>query len=91
MWWNMHGWSGDGWWPVFGFLWMLLFWGGIIGVAIWGISRLTRGQGKEGTPLEIAQRRYALGEITRDEFETIKSTLGGGASAAPGASGASGR
>lgn len=28
------------------------------------------------TPLEIAQRRYAAGEITADEFERIKKDLG---------------
>ena len=77
MWWNMHGWSG-GWWGVFGLLWMLLFWGGIIGLVVWGINRMTRGRnGKDETPLEIAQRRYARGEISRDEFESIKATLSG--------------
>jgi putative membrane protein len=64
---------------------MLLFWGGIIGVAVWGINKLTRGGGKGETPLEIAQRRYARGEISREEFETIKSTLGGGVNPATGA------
>ncbi len=29
------------------------------------------------TPLEIAQRRYAAGEITQDEFERIRKDLGG--------------
>ncbi len=77
MWWNMHGWWG-GWWGVFGFLWMLLFWGGIILLTVWGINRLSRNRiGKDETPLEIAQRRYARGEITRDEFESIKATLTG--------------
>jgi putative membrane protein len=84
MWWNMHGWSAGGWWTVFGFLWMLLFWGGIIGLAVWGINRMTRGRDREGTPLEIAQRRYASGEITRDEFESIKAALTGGANPATG-------
>jgi putative membrane protein len=64
---------------VFGFFWMLLFWGGIIALAVWGINKLTRGGGKDDTPLEIAQRRYARGEISREEFEAIKSTLSGGA------------
>jgi len=29
------------------------------------------------TPLEIAQRRYAAGEITQEEFERIKKDLSG--------------
>ena len=29
------------------------------------------------TPLEIAQRRYAAGEITAEEFERIRKDLGG--------------
>jgi len=32
---------------------------------------------QEETPLEIAQRRYASGEITPEEFERIKTDLGG--------------
>ena len=80
MWWGMHpgvGWWGGGWWGTFGFLMMLLFWGGIIGMAVWGINKLTRTGGKGETPMEIAQRRYARGEISRDEFESIKATLSG--------------
>lgn len=29
------------------------------------------------TPLEVAQRRFAAGEITQDEFERIRKELGG--------------
>ncbi|HLF04114.1 MAG TPA: SHOCT domain-containing protein [Dehalococcoidia bacterium] len=90
MWWDMHpgaGWWGGGWWGIFGLLWMLLFWGGIIALVVWGINKLTRAGGRGETPLEIAQRRYARGEISREEFETIKSTLGGGANPAAGARG----
>jgi putative membrane protein len=88
MWWGMHpggGWWGGGWWSVFGFLMMLLFWGGIIWLAVWGINKLSGARSKGEAPLNIAQRRYARGEITREEFETIKATLGGAASVAPGA------
>ncbi|MBM3941492.1 MAG: SHOCT domain-containing protein [SAR202 cluster bacterium] len=79
-WWNMHdgfGWGG-GWWMLANVVWMLLFWGGIIWLAVWGINKLAGGRAKEETPLKIAERRYARGEITRDEFENIRKTLAGG-------------
>jgi uncharacterized membrane protein len=69
MWWNIH--PGVRWW-------------GIIGLAVWGINKLTRTGGKGETPMEIAQRRYARGEISRKEFEIIKSTLESGADPATG-------
>ncbi len=34
----------------------------------------TAGQGE--SPLETLKRRYALGEITREQFEEMKHTLG---------------
>jgi len=73
--WFMH--EGIGWWWVFGGIWMILFWGGLIALVIWGISRLTRrgSFGEKQTPLEIARERYARGEITREEFEQHKKDL----------------
>ena len=73
--WYMH--DGFGWWMVFGGIWTVLFWGAIIALAIWGISKLT-GRSHAGaaqTPLEIAKERYARGEITKQEFEQIKKDL----------------
>jgi putative membrane protein len=55
----------------------LFFWGGLIALIVWGISRLTRhsrASGKE-SPLDIARERYARGEISREEFEQIKKDL----------------
>ncbi len=68
----------DGWWGV-GLI-MMLFWIGIlvlIGVLIW---RLLEGRGglersTEESALEILQRRYARGEIEREEFEEKKRDL----------------
>ena len=34
-----------------------------------------RSGGSQETPLEILQRRYATGEITKEEFERIRSDL----------------
>jgi putative membrane protein len=77
--WYLH--QGMGWWMVIGSIWMLLFWGGIIWLAVWGISKVTQG-GRSGPsatvrrdPLDIAKERYAKGEISKEEFEQIKKDL----------------
>ena len=77
--WYWH--EGMGWWMMFGGLWMVLFWGGIIALIVWGIKKLTeRGGSGSGTsekrsPLDIAKERYARGEIAKEEFEQIKKDL----------------
>ena len=75
--WYWH--QGMGWWMVFGGIWMLLFWGAIIGLVIWGISTLTgrrgSGVGAPRTPLDIAKERYAKGELSKEEFEQIRKDL----------------
>ena len=45
MYWEMH--TGMGWWILFGILWMLLFWGIIIGLIVWGVRAITQ-SAKEG-------------------------------------------
>ena len=73
--WSMP--EGIGWWMAFGGVWMVLFWGGIIALIVWGITKLSRRNGstqKRG-PLDIAKERYAKGEISREEFEQIKKDL----------------
>jgi putative membrane protein len=82
MWWMPY--EGMGWWMAFGAMWIVLFWGGIIALIVWGIRALSRDRVKsvEGeSPVEIARRRYAQGEITKEEFEDINATLSGGAAA----------
>ena len=58
---------------------MLLFWGAIISggaLLVIGLSRQnTPPANRNETPLEILKRRYASGEIDRDEFEQIKESL----------------
>jgi putative membrane protein len=75
----MWGWhDGMGWWMVF---WMVLFWGVIVALVVWGVKKLTeRGSSGSSTsekrdPLDIAKERYARGEISREEFEQIKKDL----------------
>ena len=67
-----------GWWMVFGTVWMVIFWGGIIALIVWGITRWTRGESRHRRePLEIAKERYARGEISKEEFEHLKKDLSG--------------
>ena len=73
--WYMH--DVGGWWWLFGGAWMFIFWGGLIALIVWGITRLTRRSDTtiRHTPLDIAKERYARGEITKEQFEQIKSNL----------------
>ena len=69
----MHG--GWGWaWVAFGMAWMVLFWGGIIAVVVWAISRGT-GNWEGRSPLDIAKERYARGEITQEQFQQLQKDL----------------
>ena len=67
---------GAGWMAV-GLITMLLFWTLVI-VAIVALFRWigVRGGPSPGvsaeTPLEILKRRYALGEITKEQYESMK-------------------
>ena len=73
-----------------GMLFMLLFWVLIIGGAVWLVVTLVRGsQGQSApralmpsapagqTPLDILRARYAKGEVTKEQFDQMKSDLGG--------------
>ncbi len=57
--------------------WMVVFWGGLIALIVWGIMRLTRrsDSAPKRDPLDVAKERYARGEIPREEFEQIKKDL----------------
>ena len=69
--------DGFSWWMIFGGIWMLVFWGGLIALIVWAITRLTRRGGPAGgqNALDIARERYARGEITREQFDQIKKDL----------------
>ncbi|MDO8687858.1 MAG: SHOCT domain-containing protein, partial [Dehalococcoidales bacterium] len=74
---GMMGNFGWGWFmPVF----MILFWG----LVIWGIVALARGVSQSGgtasssqsdSALEILKKRYARGEINKEEYEARKKDL----------------
>ena len=73
--WDMP--AGMGWWMAFGGVWMVILWGGLIALIVWGITRLTRrnGSSSKHNPLNVAKERYAKGEISREEFEQIRKDL----------------
>ncbi len=67
-----------------GFWFMWIFWlaalGLIIGLIVWLISRASRPaaptpQSGGSAALEILKTRYARGEITKEEFESMKRDL----------------
>lgn len=70
--WQAH--DGMGWWMVFGGIMWLLVWGGVI----WLIVSALRPRGRAEAspdPLEIARRRYASGEITREAYLQLQQDL----------------
>jgi len=54
-----------------------LFWGGLIALIVWGITKLSRRNGSttKHNPLDIAKERYVKGEISGEEFNQIKKDL----------------
>jgi putative membrane protein len=80
---GMMGWGGYGGYGmgIIGGLFMLLFWGLIIvGLVLlvrwlWDHTRTAGGQGGLESPLEILKRRYAKGEINKEEFDRMKRDL----------------
>ncbi len=73
------------WFGIVMMLFGLLVFAGIILLAVWAIARLAGSErlrssttsGSPEDPLTILQRRYARGEITREEYERIRSDLKG--------------
>ena len=64
----------NGWWIIMPIM-MVLFWGGVIGLVVWGIKQFTRDRERGRSPLDIAKERLARGEISKDEFEGLKGDL----------------
>ena len=73
--WYMHDFGG--WGMLIGGILMFVFWGGLIALIVWGVTRLTGRDDSttEYTPLEITKERYARGDITKEQFEQIKRDL----------------
>jgi putative membrane protein len=72
-------------WPYYGYGWswlwmggmMLLFWGAIIGLAVWAIRAFSGPRSSGDQTLEILRRRLASGEITPEEYEKTRKVLQG--------------
>jgi len=81
---GLMGWGGSGGMGLLGgglfmvFFWVVLIVGAVIGVRwLWSQGQGPWGPGAPGgeTPVEILKRRYARGEIDREEFEAKKRDL----------------
>ncbi|HEY5579367.1 MAG TPA: SHOCT domain-containing protein [Acidimicrobiia bacterium] len=60
----------------FGFLWMALFWIGVILLVVWAVRQFSPRQHEpRRRALEILEERFARGEIDADEFEARRSEL----------------
>ena len=70
MWWGFE--NGMGWWMLL----EALFWIGIVVAGVWlAATWLQRYEASGLVPLDLAKRRYARGEITREEFDRIRADL----------------
>jgi putative membrane protein len=68
--------SGGGWSWLWMTLMMLVFWGGVIAVAVWAI-RSGLGSRRENDALDVLRHRLAAGEISQEDFEKTKHILQG--------------
>ncbi len=68
---------------ILGPILMLVFWGGLIALAIWLVKTLFASNQRppnttqvlELNPNKILDQRYARGEITREQYELMKNDL----------------
>lgn len=61
-----------------GFLWMALFWVGVIVLVVWAVRRSQESTFRpQRTALDILEERFARGEIDADEFDTRRRQLVG--------------
>ena len=61
----------------FGILFMVLFWGSIIWLIVWLINQYGKQKKVEKTEsaIEILKKRYAKGEITKKQYESMRKEL----------------
>jgi uncharacterized membrane protein len=76
MWHMGDGW---GWWMGFGSIWMVGFWAVIIWAVFTLRARWTGGPDRvaedAGSALDILERRYAHGELSDEQYETMQRRL----------------
>jgi len=76
--WHMGPWGHMGYFGFGGLIMWILFLI-VIGVAVYLIVQATKAKGPESsfkeTPMEILKKRYAKGEITKEQFDKMKKDL----------------
>ena len=73
MWWYN---GGDGWSWIWMTGMMVLFWGGVILLGIWGIRGLSGTRRTGDAPIDLLRKRLAAGEISPEDFEKTRKVLG---------------
>ncbi len=75
---DMHGCHMDtGDWTMMVFyliIWLLML-GGIAALVVWLVTRSKTADISHETPLDIVKKRYARGEISREEYDRMKQDL----------------
>lgn len=72
--WHMD--DGMGWWMLLGSFWFVFFWAVVIWVMVRVSERGNRNQEAEESAIEILRRRYARGEIDKEQFDQMRRDLG---------------
>ena len=70
-----HSDDGMGWWMLFVAIVFALFWVSMFWLVLRAGWRSDRPGRAEDSPLEIARRRYARGEISKEQFEELRRDL----------------
>jgi putative membrane protein len=84
--WQYGGWGmmGPGMMSGFGWMWLMpVFWIVVLGLIIWAVVAAVRGSSesrssgssKADSALEVLKKRYARGEINKEEYEEKKRDL----------------
>ena len=64
-------------WGLVGLLTSILFWGALAFLVVWVVRTLVSGQrpAAPADPLTILKARYARGDVTREQFEQMRTDL----------------
>ena len=66
----------DGSWWIAMAAMMTVFWGIVIGFAVWAVQSIVAGMNGRESAIELARRRFASGEINESQFDSIRAGLG---------------